>query len=166
MTFDPPSKSQRKRESHALQDLGTELVELSDEQLASVELPENLRDAVLDARKLAGKHEALRRQMQYVGKLMRHIDPEPIRASIDAYKAVSREATARLHLLERWRTRLLEDDAALTSFMAEYPHADAARVRALLRNAARERAAGQPPKSFRALFQLLNETIKANDEHE
>ena len=166
MTIDPPSKSQRKRDSHALQDLGTELVELNDEQLASVELPENLRDAVLEARRLAGKHEARRRQMQYIGKLMRHIDPDPIRASIDAYKAVSREATARLHLLERWRTRLLEDEDALTVFMGEYPHADAARVRQLLRNAGRERAAGQPPKSYRALFQLINETIKPNDEHE
>ena len=166
MTEELPSKSQRKRESHALQDLGTELTELTDEQLAAVELPESLRDAVLEARRLAGKHEARRRQMQYVGKLMRHIDPEPIRASIDAYKAVSREATARLHLLERWRTRLLEDDNALTVFMSEYPHADAARLRTLLRNAERERAAGQPPKSFRALFQLINETIKPNDEHQ
>ena len=164
MTEELPSKSQRKRESHALQDLGTELTELTDEQLAAVELPESLRDAVLEARRLAGKHEARRRQMQYVGKLMRHIDPEPIRASIDAYKAVSREATARLHLLERWRTRLLEDPDALTVFMSEYPHADAARVRTLLRNAERERTAGQPPKSFRALFKALDEMIVADRE--
>jgi ribosome-associated protein len=159
MTEELPSKSQRKRDMHALQDLGTELVELNDEQLASVELPENLRDAVAEARRLEGKHEARRRQMQYIGKLMRHIDPEPIRASIDAFKAVSLEATARLHLLERWRTRLLEDENALTLLMSEYPHTDATRVRALVRNAERERSAGQPPKSFRALFQLLNETI-------
>jgi ribosome-associated protein len=164
MTEDLPSKSQKKREMHALQDLGAELVELNEEQLAAVDLPENLRDAVDAARRFAGKHEALRRQMQYVGKLMRHIDPEPIRASIDAYKAVSREATARLHNLERWRARLLEDETALTALMAEHPHADASRIRALVRNAERERAAGQPPKSFRALFQLLNETIKPADD--
>ena len=164
MSDELPSKSQRKRESHALQDLGTELTELTDEQLAAVELPENLRDAVVEARRLAGKHEARRRQMQYVGKLMRHIEAEPIRASIDAYKAVSLQATARLHLLERWRARLLEDETALTELMREYPHTDAARVRTLLRNAERERAAGQPPKSFRALFQLLNETIKPDDD--
>jgi ribosome-associated protein len=166
MTEELPSKSQRKREMHALQDLGTALVELNDEQLAAVDLPENLRDAVQEARRLEGKHEARRRQMQYIGKLMRHIDPEPIRASIDAYKAVSREQTARLHMLERWRTRLLEDDTALAALMGAYPHADAARIRVLLRNAERERGAGQPPKSFRALFQLLNETIMSNDEHE
>ena len=166
MTDELPSKSQRKRDMHALQDLGTDLVELNDDQLATVELPENLRDAVLEARRLEGKHEARRRQMQYIGKLMRHIDAEPIRASIAAYKAVSHEHTARLHLLERWRARLLEDADAVTEFMSAYPHADAARVRTLIRNAERERAAGQPPKSFRALFQLVNETIRPDHEHE
>jgi ribosome-associated protein len=166
MNEELPSKSQRKRESHALQDLGSELVELNDEQLSAIDMPENLRDAVMEARRLAGKHEARRRQMQYIGKLMRHIDPEPIRASIDAYKAVSREATARLHLLERWRARLLEEDAALTELVSAYPHADAAHIRTLVRNAGRERAAGLPPKSFRALFQLLNETIRDDDGHE
>ena len=152
MTDELPSKSQRKRDMHALQDLGTELAELNDEQLASVELPESLRDAVLEARRLAGKHEARRRQMQYVGKLMRHIDPEPIRASIDAYKAVSREATARLHMLERGRTRLLEDDDALTEFMNAYPKVDAARVRMLLRNAERERARQQGERGCEGAF--------------
>jgi ribosome-associated protein len=166
MTDELPSKSQRKRDMHALQDLGSALVDLNDEQLAAVELPENLRDAVMDARRLAGTHEARRRQMQYVGKLMRHIDPEPIRASIQAYTAVSREQTARLHLLERWRARLLEDESALTELMKEYPQIDATHVRLLIRNAGRERAAGQPPKSFRALFQLLNETITNDHEQQ
>ncbi|HEX2830762.1 MAG TPA: ribosome biogenesis factor YjgA [Burkholderiales bacterium] len=166
MTEELTSKSQRKRESHALQDLGSELVELNDEQLSAIDMPENLRDAVMEARRLDGKHEARRRQMQYIGKLMRHIDPAPIRERIDAYKMVSREATARLHQLERWRARLLEEDTALTELMSAYPHADAARIRTLVRNAERERAAGQPPKSFRALFQLLNETIRDDDEHE
>ena len=166
MAEELPSKSQKKREMHALQDLGSALVELNDEQLAGVELPENLRDAVMEARRLEGKHEARRRQMQYIGKLMRHIDPEPLRERIDSFKAVSSVATARLHLLERWRARLLEEDAALTELVSADPHADAARIRTLVRNAERERGAGQPPKSFRALFQLLNETIGENDEHE
>ncbi|MDB5903448.1 MAG: hypothetical protein JWM26_2326 [Betaproteobacteria bacterium] len=159
MTDDLPSKSQRKRDMHALQDLGTELVGLSEEQLASVELPENLRDAVMDVRQMTRLDEARRRQMQYIGKLMRHLDPEPIRASIDAYKAVSHAHTARLHMLERWRTRLLEDDAALTELVNTYPQIDVAQTRLLIRNAARERAAHQAPKSYRALFQLLNDTI-------
>jgi ribosome-associated protein len=165
MTDQLPSKSQRKRDMHELQDLGVELVELTEQQLASVELPENLFDAVMAARRMT-KHEARRRQMQYIGKLMRGIDPEPIRERISAFNAVSHAQTARLHLLERWRARLLEDDEALTELLNEHPRADAARLRLLMRNAARERAAGQPPKSFRALFQLLNETIYSHDEHE
>lgn len=159
MTLDPPSKSQRKRDMHELQALGVELVELNDEQLASVDLPENLLDAVMDARAMT-KHEARRRQMQYIGKLMRHVDPEPIRERISAFKAVSTAHTARLHMLERWRTRLLEEESALAELLSRYPAADAARIRLLIRNAGRERAAGQPPKSFRALFKLLDETIE------
>ena len=158
MSVDPPSKSQRKREMHELQDLGVELVGLSDDQLASIELPENLFDAVMHARQLT-KHEARRRQMQYIGKLMRHLDPEPIRERIAAYSAVSHAHTARLHMLERWRARLLEDDAVLTELLTEHPRADAARLRLLMRNAARERAAGHAPKSFRALFRLLDDII-------
>jgi ribosome-associated protein len=158
MTEEIPSKTQRKRQMHELQDLGAELVELNDQQLATVDLPENLLDAVMAARGMT-KFEARRRQLQYIGKLMRGIDPEPIRSRIDAYKAVSSAHTARLHALERWRLRLLEDEAALTELLREHPHADAARLRTLVRNTLREREAGQPPKSFRALFQLLNETL-------
>jgi ribosome-associated protein len=158
MSDESPSKSQRKRQMHELQDLGTELVDLNEQQLAAVDLPESLLDAVMEARRIT-KFEARRRQMQYIGKLMRSIDPAPIRERIDAYKAVSRSQTARLHLIERWRTRLLEDENALTELMNEYPALDATQIRQVIRNALREREAGQPPKSFRALFQLLNDVI-------
>jgi ribosome-associated protein len=158
MSDELPSKTQRKKEMHDLQALGAELVELNDDQLASIELPESLLDAVNEARRVS-KFEAKRRQLQYIGKLMRHIDPEPIRTRISAWKAVSTTHTARLHLIERWRTRLLEDDAAMTELLHDHPEADAARLRLLVRNAARERAAGSPPKSYRALFKLLNETL-------
>ncbi|HUP93778.1 MAG TPA: ribosome biogenesis factor YjgA [Burkholderiales bacterium] len=158
MTDQTPSKTQRKKDMHALQDLGTELVELNERELASVDLPESLRDAVMAAQRMT-KFGARRRQLQYIGKLMRNIDPEPIRERIDAFKAVSNAQTARLHLIERWRARLLDDENAITELLAAHPHADAPHIRVLLRNAQRERAAGEPPKSFRALFQLLNETI-------
>src|SRR5690242_16483777 len=122
MSDDIPSKTQRKREMHELQDLGAELVALNDSQLATIELPERLLDAVLDARRMT-KFEAKRRQLQYIGKIMRSIDPEPIRERIDAFKASSRAHTARLHLIERWRARLLQDESALTEFIQVYPHA-------------------------------------------
>jgi ribosome-associated protein len=153
-----PSKTQRKKQMHDLQALGAELVELNDDQLGSIELPENLLDAVNEARRVT-KFEAKRRQLQYIGKLMRNIDPEPIRARISAWKAVSTAHTARLHLIERWRARLLEDDAAMIELLRDYPDADAARLKLLVRNVARDREAGQPPKSYRALFRLLDDVI-------
>ena len=158
MTFEPPSKSQRKRQMHALQDLGVALVELNDQQLAAVELPENLLEAVLEARRIT-KWEGRRRQMQYIGKLMRFVDPEPIRSRIQAYTATSNAQTARLHELERWRVRLLEDENALTELLNAYPQADAAQLRLLIRNTRRERELGHPPKNFRALFKFLSEAL-------
>ena len=122
------------------------------------ELPEHLLDAVLDARRIT-KFEARRRQLQFIGKLMRNVDAEPIRAQLAAWKAVSRAHTARLHSIERWRARLLEDDDALAELLRAHPQADA-RPAADPRAQREARAGrGQPPKSFRALFQLLNQTI-------
>jgi ribosome-associated protein len=160
MSDELPSKTQRKKEMHELQALGAELVDLTEEQLASVELPERLREAVQAAQRIT-KHGARRRQLQYIGRIMRDVDPEPIRDRLSAWKAVSTADTARLHLVERWRDRLLRDEQAAQELASEYPDADLTRVRLLLRNAAREREAGQPPKSYRALFKLLNETIGA-----
>ena len=162
MSGEIPSKSQRKREMHELQDLGAQLVELSEQQLASIDLPERLRDAVMDAREIT-KFEARRRQLQYIGKLMRAVDPEPIRRKLALRKAASQTHTARLHLIERWRERLLDDEAALSELLTEQPQADAARLRLLIRNVQREREAGQPPKSFRALYRLLDETLPARE---
>jgi ribosome-associated protein len=90
---------------------------------------------------------------------MRSVDAGPIREQLAAWKAVSRAHTARLHLIERWRARLLEDEQAIAELLREHPRADATRLRTLVRNAKREQAAGQPPKSFRALFRLLSEII-------
>jgi ribosome-associated protein len=155
-----PSKTQRKKEMHDLQALGAELVGLNDEQLASIELPEPLLDAVTDARRMT-KFEARRRQLQYIGKLMREVDPEPIKSRLAAWKSVSTAHTARLHAIERWRERLLEDSGAITELLREHPDVDAARLRSLLRNAARERAEGKPPRSFRAIFKFLSDILPA-----
>lgn len=153
-----PSKSQRKRDMTALQDLGAELVELNDEQLAAVALPENLHDAVVEA-KHCRTHEARRRQLQYIGKLMRHVDAGPIRARVDGFKVAGREHTMRLHRAERWRDRLLDEPDALAEFLAAQPAADAQRLRALIRNTQHERASGQPPRSYRALFRLIRDVL-------
>jgi ribosome-associated protein len=149
-----PSKTQRKRRVAALQDLGGELAALNDERLATIELPERLRNAITEARRFK-TFEARRRQMQYIGKLMRGVDPEPIRAALEVWRARSRSRTAALKRVEAWRERLLADPGALAALLAEHPTADAQRLRALIRNALHERAAGKPPRSFRVLYQAL-----------
>ncbi|MEO8165815.1 MAG: ribosome biogenesis factor YjgA [Betaproteobacteria bacterium] len=155
----PPSRTRRKLDDQALQELGQALVDVSENKLAALDLPERLHDAIVQARNIA-KFGALRRQMQYIGRLMREEgDAETIRQHLDAWKGVSVEETARLHLIERWRLRLLKDDKALEEFIAEYPRADVQRLRTVLRNARREADASKPPKSFRELFQVIRATI-------
>jgi ribosome-associated protein len=151
---EPISKSQRKRESLALQDLGEALIELSQEQLSEMDLPERLFDALLAAKAIS-KFGAHKRQLQYVGRLMRGVDGEAIAARLESYKGGSRKATAYLHLLERWRARLLEDEGVLAELVENYPSCDTQKLRQLLRNVRREHDEGKPPRSYRALFQEL-----------
>ena len=137
------SKTQRKREMQALQELGEELVALGADKLAELELPSRLLDAVLDAKRIS-KFGALRRQMQYLGRLMRDADADAIRSQLDVWKGASVAETARVHAIERWRTRLIGDELALGELLDQYPRADAQRLRALVRNIKREAAAKKP----------------------
>lgn len=155
-----PSKSQRKRDMDALQDIGAELTELNEQQLASIDLPENLRDAVIAARGMK-RNEARRRQVQYIGKLMRQVDPAPIRTKLDGFLSVSAEHTAQLHHIERWRERLLEEPLAVSEFIAAFPGADTQQLRTLIRNTADERERAKPPKHYRALFQMIRGLVEA-----
>jgi len=152
------SKTQRKRDRHALQSLGEELTELTQEQLAELALPERLLDAVLAAKTIT-KFGALRRQLQYIGRLMHDVDGKAIAARLEAWKGQSRAATAHLHLLERWRTRLLDDETALDDLAAAYPGCDTQQLRELVHNVQRERVEGKPPRSYRALFQELRRIV-------
>ncbi|MEC5386363.1 ribosome biogenesis factor YjgA [Uliginosibacterium sp. H3] len=152
-----PSKSQRKRDMHALQELGEELVKLSKERLAKIAIDDNLREAVRDAQRIPGRSEALRRQMQYIGKLMRDADPTPIKAALDAVKGVSRAETARMHRLERLRERLIEDEKVIGEIATQYPGADLQQLRQMRRNAIREKELNRPPRAFREIYQALRE---------
>ena len=153
-----PSKTQRKKDMHALQEIGEQLVELDPKKLAEFGLPEILIDAIHLARPM-NKHGARRRQMQYIGKLMRNVDVLPIQEKLGSWQQTSLHQTARLHQLERWRERLLADEHAFTEFAQKYPAADLQQLRLLIRNAHKEKAADKPPKSFRLLFQALQATI-------
>lgn len=153
------SKSQLKRESHALQDLGEELVGLPASRLAKIPMPEELADAVELARRITARG-GRKRQLQYIGKVMRKIDVEPIEQAMAALHNDAARETARLHKLEQWRDRLLEEgDHALSELLDDYPQADRQHLRQLLRNAQREKQQNKPPKSARELFRYLRELM-------
>ena len=154
----PPSKTKIKKQMHELQELGAELVGLGKDQLAQLDIPESLRDAIREMHRI-NKFGAQRRQMQYIGKLMRDVDPAPIVAKLNIWKGVSQQHIGYMHQIERWRERLLQEGNALTELLAAYPETDAQRLRTLIRNAHKEREAGKPAKSFREIFQVLRDTI-------
>ncbi|MCV2361040.1 DUF615 domain-containing protein [Paucibacter sp. TC2R-5] len=155
--FDGPSKSQLKREMTELQKLGKELMTLPASRIAPLNLPEILADALKDAKKITA-HEGLRRQMQYIGKLMRRVDPEPLRQAVADFKLGFAKDSLALHQSERWRERLLADDAAMQDFIEEHAGIDVQQLRSLVR-AARKDAALVPEKrsgrAYRDLFQFI-----------
>jgi len=151
-----PSKTRRKKDMLALQAMGAELIGLSAAHLERMSLPEPLAQAVHEARRIAS-HGARKRQLQYIGRLMRGVDAGPIRAQLAAIQGGSNEERARHQRLERWRERLLEDDGALTEFAREHPAGELQPLRVLIRNARREQAEGRPPRAYRELFRAIRE---------
>lgn len=151
-----PSKSQRKRDMTALQALGESLLRLTAAELARIDLPEALREAIGETARIAS-HEARRRHLQYIGKLMRQVDPEPLRAAIEDATGESKLAVALMHRCERLRDALLADDAALDGVMAELPGADAQQLRSTIRAARREHREGRPPRHARQLYRWLHD---------
>jgi ribosome-associated protein len=150
------SKSQVKRDMAELRALGVSLLELPQAQVDALELPEALAGALREARRITS-HAARKRQVQYIGKLMREVDPTPIRAALNAVAGRSGAARARQRRLEQWRERLIADDAALTEFAAEHPGIDLQSLRALIRNARKEIAGARPPRAQRELFRMVRE---------
>ena len=150
-----PSKTRRKAAMHALQDLGEALVLLTPERLAALALPERLADAILQARHIT-RWEARRRQMQFIGRLMRDVDPLPIQAKLEQWAGATNAEKARLAHVERWRTRLLSEADALDRLCAENARADRPRLAALVARIRDERAHGEPPHAYRELFRTLN----------
>ncbi|MFI4922698.1 MAG: ribosome biogenesis factor YjgA, partial [Burkholderiales bacterium] len=148
----------RKKNMHALQYLGEQLVTLNPALLEQLDLSEKLRDAVIDARKMK-KNEARRRQMQYIGRLMREVDAASIRQKLDSIMGPQLQHQAWLNLIERWRERLLADEAAIAEFLRAYPQAESQRLLLLVRNIQHEEVIGKPSKNFRALFKELQELI-------
>lgn len=170
--YDGPSKSHVKREMLALLDLGKKLIDLPVEKLKQLPLDEPLYDAIIQAQRTRS-HEGKRRQVHYVGKLMRTAPADTIRVQLDIWTNGSRQQARAMHRLEALRDLLLDDDAALTELLNEYPQADVQNLRALIRAGRKELQynktlqPGQEParKHYKALFQVLKSlSQKENDQ--
>jgi ribosome-associated protein len=165
--WDRPSKTQRKKESHDLQSLGEDLIALPDDRLDGLPMDESLLDALRTYKKTRS-HEGKRRQMQYIGKLMRRADPEPLREAVAALKLGTAKASLALHEMEHWRAQMLASDDILTTWMKQHPDTDLQQLRSLVR-AARKDAASAPEqrngRAYRELFQLIKQhTASASSE--
>ena len=166
----PPSKTQLKAEADEKQALGEALLTLRADLMARLDLPEKLLDALAQAKRITN-FEGRRRQMQFIGKLMRPLDTEPIRAAIDEQANGSADLTLALHLAEQWRDKLVASDDALGNWMTQYPGTDSQQLRALIRQARKDIAKPETPgeaprhgKSYREIFQLVKQMMKQEPE--
>jgi ribosome-associated protein len=164
----PPSKTRLKQESHELQSLGKDLLDLTDARLAALDLPETLRHAIGEFKRTRS-HEGKRRQLQFVGKLMRGVDPGPLREAVAAQRLPGARETLLLHQAEAWRERLATHDNALTEWMQAHPDDDSQALRNLIRNARKEATAaaaapgGEAPrkgKAWRDLFVFVRDGLR------
>lgn len=164
-----PSKTQLKKAMHELQELGEALAALAEERLDRIAMPESLRDAVHELRRTRS-HEGRRRQLQYVGKLMRSADVTPIREAVAAAQLGRARDTLTLHRAERWRAELIDGDEALTRWMDQHPASDVQALRSLIRAARKDAAASASPeqrsgRAFRELYQFVRQVLDdAHDE--
>ena len=154
------SKTQMKKQMNDLQALGMELTKLSSDTLKKIGLDEELFEAIATYKKITS-NSALKRQAQFIGRLMRDTDPTPIEAYLAKLRGDNAAHNAFLQRVEQARTRLLADDGAITQFMADFPQADAGKLRTLIRNTKKEQEQNKPPKNFRALFQEIKAVMEA-----
>lgn len=154
------SRSQKKREMKALQDVGEKLTTLSKNQLKELDLPEKLTKAILEAQTMK-RREAHRRQIQYIGSLMRDVDAEPIQTYLENLAHGNLQKANEFKQVEEWRDRLVAGDPKLVDYLCEqFVDTDRQKIRQLVRNINKEREQEKPPKSYRALFQYLKELVK------
>ncbi len=163
------SKTDLKRESTELQKLGEDLLTLRADLMAKINLPDKLVDAVAEAKRITN-FEGKRRQMQFIGKLMRQLEPELVQAAKDALieqHTPSALDTQLLHQAEQWRSRLVESDDALAQWMNLAPQTDSQQLRALVRQArkdAKPEKPGEAPRhgrAYREIYQLVREQLVA-----
>ncbi len=157
----PPSKTRLKKDAHALQQLGVDLLELPESDWERLALPDTLVEALRTARRIRSRG-ALKRQQQFIGRLMRDIDPEPIHLHFERLRQKTRRQVQAHHALEEWRDRMIgEADEAIEAYLREHSGADRQHLRQLVRQARKERDRQKPPRAARALFRYLREIGEA-----
>lgn len=155
------SKTQIKKEMNDLQKMGMRLTDFAEDTLHKANLPEHIIAATADYRKIRA-NSALKRQAQYIGRLMRELDASEVKIIEDYLARIDGENQAHnasMQRLEQWRERLIQDDAAITDYINQHPQAIASQLRTLIRNARKEAEQNKPPKAYRALFQYLKQHI-------
>jgi ribosome-associated protein len=162
-----PNKSALKRENDALEALGEELIALPKERLSGLDMPPELFEAIKLAQSISSHHGAFKRQRKFIAKLLREMDVSPLREQLERHSNLSARAVHHVHVIERWRDRLLKgDDHDLNALMAEYPDAERQKLRQLIRDARKEHQAEAPPRSARSLFKYLRELLAEDAEEE
>ncbi|OWQ47189.1 ribosome biogenesis factor YjgA [Roseateles sp. L2-2] len=167
---DRPSKSQLKRDMDALQALGEELLTLPEKRVAALDLPESLLDAIKEGRRIVAgtARSGKKRHLQLIGKLMRQVDPEPIRQAVAEFKLGRAQDSLELHQAERWRVRLVEEDSALQGFIDAFDEVDTQQLRSLIRAARKDRAQAPEQRNGRAwreLFQFVKGHVLAGKDN-
>ena len=148
------SKSQKRREALELKSLASDLIKLSPAKLVRVSMDDAVREAIMEARKIRS-HVARKRQLQYVAKLLRRTDPNPIVQTLEDFEGEARQLTARQHRVEDWRDLLLESgDHAVSALMKQRNDADIQSIRQLIRNTHKESGRGKPPASALSLIHI------------
>ncbi len=163
---DRPSKSQLKRDMDALQQLGEELLTLPEKRVAALDLPEALMDAIKEGRRIVAStaRSGKKRHLQLIGKLMRQVDPAPIREAVAEFKLGRAQDSLELHQAERWRQRLVDEDTALQGFIDSFDEVDVQQLRSLIRAARKDRAQAPEQRNGRAwreLFQFIKGHVLA-----
>lgn len=157
------SKSQVKRDMHALQALGESLIHMNEKQLAQIPLSEQMLEAIYIARKMPPK-EARRRQIQYIGRLMREGNHEEIQAAVEKIQNRNDQYIHRQHQIERYRDLLIEGDKQVfQTLVTSCPGIDVQHLRQLIRAAQKEREENKPAASARKLFGFIREQLEAQD---
>jgi ribosome-associated protein len=160
-----PSRNELKQQMHDLQELGEAVAALPAERLAKLKIDERLRDAIAELRRTRS-FEGKRRQLQYIGKLMKHEDPAPLREAVASFKVGSATDTLALHQAEYWRDQLLAGDDALNTWVQQYPATDIQQLRSLVRSARKEKLepGERHGRAYRDLFKLVKEQLQSGDD--